>query len=387
MIHPHYSKLKKIQNRIIKQKNVLFEEPFEGVFTRYLYPVLTEDHVPLEWRYDLSKETNPFFLERLGINSVFNSGAIFFDGLYCLVARIEGKDRKSFFGVARSSFPDHGFVFDPYPIILEEDEVETNVYDMRFTLHEDGYIYGIYCSESKDTSFGPNDTEKAIAKVKVIRTKNLTDFEFLGELKTPSPQQRNVVIHPEFVKGQYLFYTRPQDGFIETGKGGGIAYGYVSDIHHLVIEQEYILHEKKYHTIYEVKNGEGPSPIKTSVGWIHIAHGVRNTASGLRYVLYAFMTDLKDPTKVIKKPSGYLLAPRYEEFVGDVSNVVFSNGVIVEDDFVYLYYGSSDTRLHVAKTSLPKLIDYMLHTPEEVYRSSDSVKQRIELIKKNQEEE
>lgn len=388
MIHPQAKKIISIQNKILKKKNKIDKNPFQGVFKRYVNPVLTDKHVPIDWIYDLNQETNPFFLERLGINAVFNSGAILFQGKYCLMARVEGKDRKSFFAIARSSYPDHGFVFDSKPILLDEDKEETNVYDMRLTLHEDGSIYGIYCSESKDLSFGETDTEKASAKAKVIRTKDLEHFEFLGELKTPSPQQRNVTIHPEFVNQKYLFYTRPQDGFIYTGKGGGIAYGFVDSIEHLVIEEEHLLDEKKYHTIYEVKNGEGPSPIKTSKGWIHIAHGVRNTASGLRYVLYAFATSLEDPTKIIAKPSGYLLAPQDEEYVGDVSNVLFSNGVIVNQlEEVYLYYASSDTRLHVAKTTLPQLMDYVFQTPKEVFQSRDSVIQRIELIDKNKQVE
>lgn len=302
------------------------------------------------------------------------------------MARVEGRDRKSFFAIAKSKKPTEGFEFTGEPVLLEDiDETETNVYDVRLTLHDDGYIYGIFCSESKDPNAPAGDTSMAIAKAGIIRTKDMINFERLPNLITPSLQQRNVTLHPEFINGQYLLYTRPQDGFIETGTKGGIAYGFVVSLENPVITKENILDEKRYHTIYEMKNGAGPSPIKTSKGWIHIAHGVRNTAAGLRYVLYAFATDLKDPTKVIAKPSGYLLAPIEGERIGDVSNVVFSNGVILdESDDIYLYYGSSDTRLHVAKTTVDILSDYVFNNPEEKYRSVDSVKQRIELIRQNQ---
>jgi len=358
---------------------------YDGVITRYDYPVLTSDHIPLEWRYDKFVETNPFCIERLGVNAVFNSGAIKFNNHYYLMARIEGRDRKSFFGIARSENPTEKFEFIGEPILLEDiDSEETNVYDIRLTLHDDGYIYGIFCSEAKDPQAHKGDTSSAVAKAGIIRTKDMVHFERLPHLVTPSPQQRNVTLHPEFVNGQYLLYTRPQDGFIETGSGGGIAYGFVQSFDSPVIHNEYILDEKKYHTIYEMKNGAGPSPIKTSKGWIHIAHGVRNTAAGLRYVLYAFATDLNDPTKIIAKPSGYLLAPINDERIGDVSNVVFSNGLIVDkNEDVYIYYGSSDTKLHVAKTTIERLIDYVFNNPQEAFRSIDSVKQRIALIKQN----
>ncbi len=304
------------------------------------------------------------------------------------MARVEGRDRKSFFAVASSNHPDYGFKFEGYPVITDDiAHFETNVYDIRLTLHEDGYIYGIFCSESKDLTAPIGDTSSATASAGILRTKDMKTFERLKNLVTPSPQQRNVTLHPQFVNGQYMLYTRPQDGFIETGSGGGIAYGFIESFENPVIKEEHILDEKKYHTIYELKNGAGPSPIKTSKGWIHIAHGVRNTAAGLRYVLYAFATDLNDPTKVIAKPSGYLMAPKANERVGDVSNVLFCNGLIqTENDEIYLYYGSSDTRLHVGKTDVNRLIDYVFNNPKEQFRSVDSVKQRIELIKKNNSE-
>lgn len=384
-IHPKFTKLQKQHKRLISRKNKINTSFYDGVITRYVNPVLTSEHVPLEWRYDQYLETNPFCIERLGINAVFNSGAIKFNNEYYLMARVEGRDRKSFFAIAKSDKPTEGFEFTNEPILLEDiDETETNVYDIRLTLHEDGYIYGIFCSESKDPNAPLGDTSMAVAKAAIIRTKDMVNFERLPNLITPSLQQRNVTLHPEFINGQYMLYTRPQDGFIETGTKGGIAYGFVSSLEYPVISQEYILDEKKYHTIYELKNGAGPSPIKTAKGWIHIAHGVRNTAAGLRYVLYAFATDLKDPTKIIAKPSGYLLAPIEDERIGDVSNVVFSNGIILDESKdIYLYYGSSDTRLHVAKTTIDVLTDYVFNNPEEKFRSVDSVKQRIELIRKN----
>lgn len=386
MKHPRYFSERKKQEKLLKRKNRVDKSFYDGVITRFIHPVLEPNHVPLEWRYDLSVKTNPHFIERLGINSVFNSGAIYFEGEYCLMARIEGRDRKSFFAVARSQHPTHGFRFDQRPVVWEDDDPQqTNVYDIRLTLHEDGFIYGIFCSESKDPQAPKGNTDRAVAKAKVFRTIDLIHFEGLKDIVTPSPQQRNVALHPEFVNGKYLLYTRPQDGFIETGNGGGIAYGFIDSFSNPIIKEERILDEKKYHTIYELKNGVGPSPIKTDKGWIHIAHGVRNTASGLRYVLYAFATDLKDPTKVIAKPSGYLMAPQKEERVGDVSNVLFTNGVITsQNDEVFIYYASSDSRQHVAKTTIPILLDYVFHNPKESFRSIDSVKQRIQLIEKNE---
>ena len=358
---------------------------YNGIYTRYENPVLTRDHIPPFWKFDLNEETNPLGLERLGVNAVMNSGAIKLNGQYCLVARVEGNDRKSFFAVARSNNPVQGFRFDDYPVILPDTSPEeTNVYDMRLTQHEDGYIYGVFCSESKDKTV--NDLSAAFAAAGIVRTKDLVNWERLPDLKTKSPQQRNCVLHPEFVNGKYAFYTRPMDDFIETGSGGGIGFGLCDDITHAVIDEERMTSIRKYHTITEVKNGAGATPIKTDRGWIHIAHGVRNTAAGLRYVIYAFATDLKDPAKVIAEPSGLLIGPRGDERVGDVSNVVFTNGAIVNDkNEVFIYYASSDTRLHVAATTVDKLVDYVFNTPQDPLRSPDCVKQRCELIAKNME--
>ncbi|HAG70338.1 MAG TPA: glycosidase, partial [Lachnospiraceae bacterium] len=336
--------------------------------------------------YDLNIETNPFFMERLGVNAVMNSGAIELNGKFYLVARIEGADRKSFFGVAESDTGIDGFKFLDYPILLDDTcPEETNVYDMRLTKHEDGYIYGVFCSESKDRSV--NDLSAAVAAAGIVRTKDLKSWERLDNLKTlRSPQQRNVVLHPEFVKGKYAFYTRPMDDFIDTGSGGGIGFGLCDDIEHAVIDEEIITSKRKYHTITEAKNGSGATPIKTDRGWIHIAHGVRNTAAGLRYVIYAFATDLSDPSKVIAEPGGLMIAPYGRERVGDVSNVVFTNGAIArENGDVFIYYASSDTRVHVATTTIEKLKDYVFNTPEDRLRSVECVAQRCELIRGNLE--
>ena len=342
--------------------------------------------VPLHWKYDLNQDTNPFFMERLGVNAVMNSGAIELNGKFYLVPRVEGNDRKSFFAVAESDSGIDGFRFWDKPVLLPDTcPEETNVYDMRLTKHEDGYIYGVFCSESKDKSV--NDLSAAVAAAGIVRTKDLKTWERLDNLKTlNSPQQRNVLLHPEFINGKYAFYTRPMDDFIETGSGGGIGFGLCDDIEHAVIDEEIITSPRRYHTITEAKNGAGATPIKTEKGWIHVAHGVRNTAAGLRYVLYVFATDLKDPSKVIAEPSGFFLAPLGSERVGDVSNVVFSNGLIARDNGeVYIYYASSDTRLHVATTTVEKLVDYCFNTPKDPLRSVDCVKQRIELIDKNLE--
>lgn len=357
-----------------------------GAYDRYKYPVLTADHAPVIWRYDLDPETNPFFMERLGINAVLNSGAIELNGKFYLVARVEGSDRKSFFAVAESDSPVDGFRFWDYPVLLPDtNPEETNVYDMRLTKHEDGYIYGVFCSESKDTS--SNDLSAAVAQAGIVRTKDLKTWERLPNLKSKSPQQRNVVLHPEFVNGMYAFYTRPQDDFIQTGSGGGVCFGLAKDITNAEIcTEETVISPRIYHTITEVKNGAGAVPIKTPKGWIHIAHGVRNTAAGLRYVIYVFATDLNDPSKLIASPSGLFIAPHGEERVGDVSNVVFTNGAIVrENGEVYIYYASSDTRVHVASTTVEKLMDYTFNTPSDPLRSVDCVKQRYELISKNLE--
>ena len=357
-----------------------------GAYDRYKYPVLTADHAPVIWRYDLDPETNPFFMERLGINAVLNSGAIELNGKFYLVARVEGNDRKSFFAVAESDSPVDGFRFWDYPVLLPDtNPEETNVYDMRLTKHEDGYIYGVFCSESKDTS--SNDLSAAVAQAGIVRTKDLKTWERLPNLKSKSPQQRNVVLHPEFVNGMYAFYTRPQDDFIQTGSGGGVCFGLAKDFTNAEIcTEETVISPRVYHTITEVKNGAGAVPIKTPKGWIHIAHGVRNTAAGLRYVIYVFATDLNDPSKLIASPSGLFIAPHGEERVGDVSNVVFTNGAIVrENGDVYIYYASSDTRVHVASTTVEKLMDYTFNTPSDPLRSVDCVKQRYELISKNLE--
>ena len=379
----YYEELEKYE-ALINRKNEVDADFYNGVYDRYKYPVLTREHIPLTWQYDLNPETNPFFMKRLGINAVMNSGAIELNGKYYLVARIEGDDRKSFFGVAESDNGVDGFKFWDYPILLDDTcPEETNVYDMRLTKHEDGYIYGVFCSESKDTTV--NDLSAAVAAAGIVRTKDLKTWERLPNLVTlNSPQQRNVVLHPEFVDGKYAFYTRPMDDFIETGSGGGVGFGLCDDITKAEVDEEKMTSLRKYHTITEAKNGAGAVPIKTEKGWIHIAHGVRNTAAGLRYVIYAFATDLNDPSKVIAEPAGLLIGPRGPERVGDVSNVVFTNGAIAKDNGeVYIYYASSDTRLHVAGTTMDRLIDYVFNTPEDPMRSPDCVRQRCELIEKN----
>lgn len=384
MIHEKYYELKEEQEKLLSRKNKVDESFYNGIYDRYVYPVLTREHAPIIWQYDLDKRTNPFFEERLGINCVFNSGAIYLNGKFYLVARVEGNDRKSFFAVAESDNGIDNFRFWDYPILLPDTcPEETNVYDMRLTQHEDGYIYGVFCSESKDEN--SSDLSAAVAAAGIVRTKDLKRWERLPNLKTlHSPQQRNVVLHPEFVNGKYAFYTRPMDDFIDTGSGGGIGFGLCEDITNAVIDEEIITSKRKYHTLTEAKNGAGAVPIKTPMGWIHIAHGVRNTAAGLRYVIYVFATALDNPAKVIAEPSGLFIAPRGEERVGDVSNVVFTNGAITtEDGKVYIYYASSDTRLHVATTTVEKLMNYCFHTPEDPLRSVECVAQRCELIEKN----
>ncbi|MCX7656370.1 MAG: glycosidase [Treponemataceae bacterium] len=359
--------------------------PGNGIYLRYKYPVLTAAHTPLFWRYDLNPHTNPYLMERMGINATFNAGALLWEGKYYLMVRVEGVDRKSFFALAESPNGIDHFRFHDYPIELPQTEnPDTNVYDMRLTVHEDGWIYGIFCSERKDPQAPQGDTSSAVAAAGIVRTRDLKTWIRLPDLVTPSPQQRNVVLHPEFVGGKYLLYTRPQDGFIETGSGGGICYGFTDSMEKAVITQEFLLDEKVYHTIKEVKNGAGAVPIKTSAGWLHLAHGVRNTATGLRYVIYAFMTALDDPGRVIARPGGYLIAPEGEERIGDVSNVVFINGAIAErDGRLLMYYASSDTRLHVAESTIDRMVDYCLHTPPDGLTSQGSVRQRIELIRRN----
>lgn len=372
--------------RLLERPNPMDEHFYNGIFARYRNPVLTREHIPPFWMYDADPKRNPFMMQRLGVNATMNSGAMKLNDRYCLVVRVEGADRKSFFAVAESDCPTEGFRFRDLPVILPDTESdETNVYDMRLTQHEDGWIYGVFCSESKDRT--STDLSAAVAEAGIVRTKDLEHWERLPNLKTlRSPQQRNVVLHPEFVNGKYAFYTRPMDDFIETGSGGGIGFGLCDDITRAVIDEEKIISPRRYHTITESKNGAGAPPIRTPKGWLHIAHGVRNTAAGLRYVLYAFMTDLKDPSRVIAEPGGILLGPLGWERVGDVSNVVFSNGAIADDDgMIYIYYASSDTRMHVAETDVDRMCDYCFNTPADPLRSADCVKQREELIRKNLE--
>ncbi len=383
MLHQQYYIQQEKYEKLIGRKNRKADF-YNGLYERYQDPVLTRDHAPLHWKYDLNKETNPYFMERLGINTVMNSGAIRLNGKFYLVARVEGADRKSFFAVAESDSGVDGFRFWDYPIQIPDTcPEETNVYDMRLTQHEDGYIYGVFCSESKDKE-NP-DFSAAVAEAGIVRTKDLVSWERLDNLKTlRSPQQRNVVLHPEFVDGKYAFYTRPMDGFIETGSGGGIGFGLCEDICHGVIDEETIISRRIYHTLTEAKNGAGAVPIRGKNCWIHIAHGVRNTAAGLRYVLYAFAADLQDPAKVIGEPSGVFLVPLGNERIGDVSNVVFTNGAVADEDgTIYIYYASCDTRLHVAVTSIDRMEDYLFHTPKDPLRSPDCVKQRCRLIEQN----
>ena len=357
-----------------------------GVYNRYKYPVLTARHTPVIWRYDLDRNSNPRLEERIGINAVMNSGAIKFKRRYCLVARVEGADRKSFFAVAESPNGIDNFRFRDYPITMpENDDPDTNVYDMRLTAHEDGWIYGIFCSERPDPKAAPGDLSSAVAAAGIARTRDLEHWERLPDLKSPS-QQRNVVLHPEFVNGKYAFYTRPQDGFIDAGSGGGIGWALIDDITHAEVKSERIIDFRKYHTIKEVKNGEGPAPIKTDYGWLHLAHGVRGCADGLRYVLYMYMTSLEDPARVIASPGGYFMAPKGKERTGDVSNVLFSNGWIADDDgTVYIYYASSDTRMHVATSTIDQLVDYCRNTPPDRGRSAASVETLNAQISRNLE--
>ena len=381
-LHPEYLRQKALQDAYLARKNKKTDF-YNGIYDRWENPVLTRESIPLSWRFDLNPETNPHFMERLGVNAVFNSGAIKLNGKYYLVARIEGNDRKSFFGVAESDSPVEGFHFWEKPILLPDTcPEETNVYDMRLTQHEDGYIYGVFCSESKETE--KKELSAAAAQAGIIRTRDLVHWERLPNLATRSKYQRNCVLHPELVDGKYAFYTRPQDDFIDAGDGGGICLGLCEDILHPTVAEERLLSPRRYHTITEAKNGAGAVPIKTERGWIHISHGVRNTAAGLRYVIYAFATALDDPFRVIAEPGGFLIAPRGEERVGDVSNVVFTNGAVVnERDEVYIYYASSDTRMHVAATDLERLTDYVFNTPQDPLRSADCVKQRCALIRQN----
>lgn len=358
--------------------------PGNGIVDRYEYPVLTAEHTPLFWRYDLNPTTNPFLQERFGINAAFNAGAMKHNGKYLLMARVEGIDRKSFFAVAESPNGIDSFRFWDYPVTIPQvEDPETNVYDMRLTKHEDGWIYGIFCAERKDPQAAPGDLSSAVATAGIVRSKDLINWERLPDLKSKS-QQRNVVLHPEFVQGKYALYTRPQDGFIDAGSGGGIGWALLSDMTNARVSEEKIINHRYYHTIKEVKNGEGPHPIKTPKGWLHLAHGVRGCAAGLRYVLYLYMTSLQDPSEMIAEPGGYLMAPLDDERVGDVSNVLFTNGWIADDDgTVFLYYASSDTRMHVATTTVDKLVDYCLNTPADRYYSAKSVEILRNIISKN----
>lgn len=381
------AKLEEEHEQLEKQVNEKVE-PGNGIIHRYKNPVLTAAHTPLFWRYDLAFETNPYLMERFSINAVLNAGAIKMNGKYILVARVEAADRKSFFAAAESDNGIDGFKFRDYPLNIPETGIpDTNIYDMRLVQHEDGWIYGLFCTERRHPEAQPSDQTAAIAQCGIARTKDLLVWERLADLVTPSPQQRNVVLHPEFVNGQYAFYTRPQDSFIDAGKGGGIGFGLSKTIEQAKVEKEIVIDHKTYHTVYELKNGLGPAPVKTSEGWLHLAHGVRNTAAGLRYVLYMFMTSLEDVTKVTHKPAGYFMAPEGEERVGDVSNVLFSNGWIADaDGNVFIYYASSDTRVHVATTTIEKLLDYVMNTPEDKLSSAETVRTLTELIDKNQSE-
>ncbi len=372
------------QEELLSRKNVeLFSE--NGIYNKYKFPIVTRHHVPMEWRYDMNPETNPYFMERIGFNAAFNSGAMKWNDKYLLVVRTEGNDRKSFFAIAESPNGIDNCRFWERPITLPETEdPDTNVYDMRLTRHEDGYIYGVFCTERKDPNAPAGDTSSAVAAAGIVRTNDLINWERLPDLVTFGGQQRNVVLMPNFINGKYAFFTRPQDGFIDTGKGGGIAFGLSDKIVGAVVNQEEIVDAKTYHTIYEVKNGQGPAPIKTDKGWLNLAHGVRNTAAGLRYTLYMFMTAIDDPSKVIAKPNGHFIAPYDGERVGDVSNVVFSNGWIADEDGkVFIYYASSDTRMHVATSTIDKLVDYCLNSPQDKLRSAASVQTINELIDQN----
>jgi 4-O-beta-D-mannosyl-D-glucose phosphorylase len=377
--------LEKEHKALIERKNTPEENAGNGIYERYKNPVVTASHVPLNWRFDLNEKTNPFLQERIGVNAAFNAGAMKWNGKYLLAVRVEGIDRKSFFAIAESPNGIDNFKFWDKPCVIPQtEEPDTNVYDMRLINHEDGWVYGIFCTERKDPKAPKSDTSSAVANAGIVRSKDLVNWERLPDLISNTGQQRNVVLHPEFVNGKYALYTRPQDGFIDVGSGGGIGLGYVDDMTNPVVKEEKIIFGKQYHTIYELKNGLGPAPIKTEKGWLHLAHGVRNTAAGLRYTLYMFMTDLNDISKVTYVPAGHFMGPEGIERVGDVSNVLFSNGWIEDTDgTVYVYYASSDTRMHVAVSSVEKLVDYVINTPADTFISAGSVENIINQIEKN----
>ncbi|SDG98943.1 glycoside hydrolase family 130 protein [Winogradskyella thalassocola] len=373
----HYAKTVRRKNKPAKLSN--------GIYTRYKYPIVTASHIPIHWRYDLNPETNPDGIERIGFNATFNAGALKWNGKYIICVRVEGNDRKSFFAIAESANGIDGFEFWDKPCVIPQTEIpDTNVYDMRLIQHEDGWIYGIFCTERKDPNAPSEDTSSAIANAGIVRTKDLINWERLPDLISTTGQQRNVVLHPEFVNGKYAVYTRPQDGFISVGNGGGIGLGFIDDMLNPEVKHEKIINNKIYHTVFELKNGLGPAPIKTEKGWLHLAHGVRNTAAGLRYTLYMFMTDLNDISKVTHQPAGHFMAPLNKERLGDVSNVLFSNGWIEDNDgTVYIYYASSDTRMHVAVSSIDLLVDYVINSPKDGYTSASSVDTIINLIDNN----
>ncbi len=375
--------IQKHEELLTRKNKLIFS--INGIYNRYKYPILTRDHVPVNWRFDFNPGTNPYFMERIGFNAAFNAGAMKWNEKYILVVRTEGTDRKSFFAVAESPNGIDNFRFWDRPVTLPETEdPDINVYDMRLTKHDDGYIYGVFCTERKDHNAPEGDTSSAVATAGIARTKDLINWERLPDLKSNASQQRNAVLFPHFINGKYAFYTRPQDGFIGTGDKGGIGFGLSDTIENAAVKKELIVDEKAYHTIYEVKSGLGPAPVKTSKGWLQLAHGVRNTAAGLRYTLYMFMTDLEQPWKITHKPAGYFLAPLVHERVGDVSNVVFSNGWILDDDGkVFIYYASSDTRMHVATSTIDQLVDYCINSPEDEFRSAASVRRVNKLIDKN----
>jgi len=381
----NYEQLMRNHQQLINMPNDAIPEN-NGIITRYKYPVITAEHIPINWRYDLNAASNPFGLERIGVNAAFNAGAIKWNDKYTLVVRVEGSDRKSYFAFADSPDGINKFKFWEKPLLLPQlNDPDINVYDMRLIAHEDGFVYGIFCTERKNPDAPHGDTSSAIANAGIIRSRDLKNWERLPDLISGSNQQRNVTLHPEFVQGKYALYTRPQDGFIETGSGGGIGLGFIDDMTHPEVVDETIINQKAYHTIYELKNGLGPSPIKTKEGWLHLAHGVRNTAAGLRYVLYLFMTDLRDISKVIYQPGGYFMAPNTKEIVGDVGNVLFSNGWIADNDgTVFIYYASSDTRTHVATTSINILVDYCKNTPTDRLSTNESVKSILNLIEMNE---